>query len=246
MSLKTAASFGCTVYEVTRLFARSAVAVGGLMVVLAACSGGGGGSSSRSSVASATGPSPSAGAGATSTAAADGSGPATTGGPSGDEVLAGDPADLYSHLDDPKVVAAAGAVLDKGSAADDLRFAAAWVWANGADDPGRLLPLVGDKDPSIAMTAAIGLVAQGRLEGFAPLIAALTVDTRLNRIGAAEPAWTTATVALVEYTALGDFGPPFDAVAGQRVLAQKRWQAWLDANAATLKFDPATASWSVP
>ena len=159
-------------------------------------------------------------------------------------VLAGDPGALYQYLGDKAVVAAAGVLLDGGSASDDLRFAATWVWANGADDPGRLVPLLGDKDPSIAMTAAIGLVAQGRIEGFAPLVAALTVDDRLDRLGMAEPAWTTATVALVEYTAISDFGPPFDSLASQRLLAQQSWQAWFDAKKATLKFDPATALWS--
>lgn len=182
--------------------------------------------------------------GDSSTASSGTDGASTTAALAPDAVLAGDPGALYQYLGDKAVVAAAGALLDGGSASDDLPFAAAWVWANGADDSSRLVPLLGDKDPSIAMTAAIGLVAQGRIEGFPPLIAALTVDTQLSRIGMAEPAWTTATVALVEYTAISDFGPPFDALPGQRLLAQQRWQAWFASKKATLKFDPATALWS--
>ena len=151
---------------------------------------------------------------------------------------------LTEHLGDPAVIDAARTVLDEGVPDPALRFAATFVWANVGDDPSLLVPLLTDPDPAISLTAAIGIVGQGGAEGFAPLIAALTSDAVLTYYGTGETAWTAATVALVQFTGIAEHGPPFDADASQRLLAQQRWQAWLDANAASLSFDPNTELWS--
>jgi hypothetical protein len=159
-------------------------------------------------------------------------------------LLGGDLADIEGELDDAGVIAAAGQVLQQGAADPALLFAAAYVWANTGDDPSLLLPLLSNADPSTVLTAAIGLVAQGRSEGFAPLIAALTSDEVLVRYGTGEPAWSAVSLALARFTGVAENGPPFDANLDQRVLAQSRWQQWLDTNGASMTFDATQELWS--
>jgi len=159
-------------------------------------------------------------------------------------LLNGDIEVLTDQLGDPAVASAARTVLESGDAEPPLRFAASYVWANVGDDPAVLVPLLTDPDPAIALTAAIGVVAQGGREGFAPLIAALTSTNALEYYDTGEPAWSAANVALVQFTGIASNGPPFDANASQLALAQQRWQAWLDVNAGSLSFDAATGVWT--
>lgn len=159
-------------------------------------------------------------------------------------LLGGDLADIEGELDDAGVTGAAGQLLQQGEADPALLFAAAYVWANTGDDPSLLLPLLGNADPSTVLTAAIGLVAQGRPEGFAPLIAALTSDDVLVRYGTGEPVWSAASLALARFTGVAENGPPFDANHDQRALAQSRWQHWLDTNGASMTFDATQELWS--
>ena len=171
--------------------------------------------------------------------------PATTTAPAAAlGLLNGDLEQLTDQLDDPAVADAARTVLAAGGAEPALRFAATYVLANVGDDPSLLAPLLTDADPTIALTAAIGVVAQGGREGFALLIAALTSTTALDYYGTGETAWSAATVALVQFTGIAANGPPFDADGGQLLLAQRRWQAWLDANAGSLTFDAQAGHWS--
>lgn len=151
---------------------------------------------------------------------------------------------LTDQLGDPAIAAAARAVLEDGGADPPLRFAATYVWANVGDDPSVLVPLLADTDHSVVITAAIGIIAQGGIDGFAPLIAALTTTTPLAYYDTGEPEWSAATVALVQFTGVSANGPPFDADAGQLLLSQQRWQSWLEQNRATLTFDAAIAQWS--
>lgn len=151
---------------------------------------------------------------------------------------------LTDQLGDPAIAAAARAVLEDGGADPPLRFAATYVWANVGDDPSVLVPLLADTDHAVVITAAIGIIAQGGIDGFAPLIAALTTSTPLAYYDTGEPEWSAATVALVQFTGVATNGPPFDADAGQLLLSQQRWQSWLEQNRATLIFDAAIAQWS--
>ena len=151
---------------------------------------------------------------------------------------------LTDQLGDPAIAAAARAVLEDGGADPALRFAATYVWANVGDDPSVLVPLLADTDHSVVITAAIGIIAQGGIDGFAPLIAALTTTTPLAYYDTGEPEWSAATVALVQFTGVSTNGPPFDADAGQLLLSQQRWQSWLEQNRATLTFDAEIAQWS--
>ena len=150
---------------------------------------------------------------------------------------------LTDQLGDPAIAAAARAVLEDGGADPPLRFAATYVWANVGDDPSVLVPLLADTDHAVVITAAIGIIAQGGIDGFAPLIAALTTSTPLAYYDTGEPEWSAATVALVQFTGVSTNGPPFDADAGQLLLSQQRWQSWLEQNRATLTFDAAIAQW---
>jgi hypothetical protein len=159
-------------------------------------------------------------------------------------LLGGDLADLEGRLDDAGVIESAGKMLQKGEADPTLLFGAAYVWANSGNDPSLLVPLLANADRSTVLTAAIGLVAQGRREGFAPLIAALTSDDVLIRYGTGEPVWSAASLALARYTGVAENGPPFDANRDQRLLAQSRWQKWLDTNSASMTFDATQELWS--
>jgi hypothetical protein len=47
----------------------------------------------------------------------------------------------------------------------------------------------------------------------------------------------------VRFTGISDNGPPFDADASRRVLAQQRWKDWLTANLASLTFDAEKGLW---
>jgi hypothetical protein len=159
-------------------------------------------------------------------------------------LLGGDLADLEGRLDDAGVIESAGKMLQKGEADPTLLFGAAYVWANAGNDPSLLIPLLGNADRSTVLTAAIGLVAQGRREGFAPLVAALTSDDVLIRYGTGEPVWSAASLALARFTGVAANGPPFDANRDQRLLAQSRWQKWLDTNSASMTFDATQELWS--
>ena len=157
-----------------------------------------------------------------------------------------DPADYFALMDAPtdaSLVREAGIALEGGASGDEL-WAATYVWVNGGDDPAPLRPLVADPDPAVRVMAATGLLRLGDAAGFDPLVAALADETPLRGHVPQVPAWVVATGSLARYTGIADHGPPLDADATKRTEGQARWQAWLDANRATLTFDEETQLWS--
>ncbi len=149
---------------------------------------------------------------------------------------------VHDHRSDTALVQAAGAALTAGVSGPEL-WAATWIWVNEGDDPAPLLPLLTNADASIRIMAATGLIARGRAEGFAPLIDELTDVSVLVGQEPPSTAWAAATTSLVRFTAIADNGPPFDADATHRVLAQQRWRDWLAANRASLAFDGEKGLW---
>jgi len=149
---------------------------------------------------------------------------------------------VHDHRSDTALVQAAGAALAAGVSGPEL-WAATWIWVNEGGDPGPLLPLLTNADANIRIMAATGLIARGRVEGFSPLIDELTDVSVLVGQEPPSTAWAAATTSLVRFTANADNGPPFDADASRRVLAQQRWRDWLAANQASLTFDGETGLW---
>jgi hypothetical protein len=152
---------------------------------------------------------------------------------------------LADAAGDAGLIAAAEEALAAG-ATGDLRWAAVWVVVNGGSDAEILVPYATADDVTIRVMASTGLLARGRIEGFEPLIAALTDETLLVGRYPPEPAWTAAATTLVRWTGVAANGPPFDALASQRAVAQQRWTAWLDASGSSLMFDSAEGRWVTP
>ena len=152
---------------------------------------------------------------------------------------------LVDHRSDPEVVAAAEGALAAGVSGDQL-WAATYVWSNEGADAEPLLELLDDGDSGIRYMAATGLIARGRIEGFSPLIAALTDESVLTGFEPPGPVWAAAATALVRYTAISAHGPPFDADTSRLELAQDRWQTWLEGNQSGLVFDAVDLIWSTP
>ncbi len=149
---------------------------------------------------------------------------------------------LGDAIGDAGLLAAAEEAL--AQAADgDLKWAATWVVVNSFGDADLLVPLAADGDLTIRVMAATGLLAQGRVEGFEPLINALTNKELLAGRYPPEPAWSAATLALVRWTAVSDNGPPFDANADQLAAAQALWQAWFADHQQSLRFDANEGIW---
>jgi hypothetical protein len=149
---------------------------------------------------------------------------------------------LADAAGDAGLIAAAEAALAAG-ATGDLRWAAVWVVVDAGTNADVLLPFATADDPTIRVMASTGLLARGRVEGFEPLIAALTDETVLVGRYPPEFAWSAATTALVRWTGIATNGPPFDAVASQRVLAMQRWTEWFNASRATLAFNAEEGRW---
>jgi hypothetical protein len=149
---------------------------------------------------------------------------------------------VHDHRSDTAMVKAAGDALTAGVTGPAL-WAATWIWVNEGDDPSPLLPLLTNADANIRIMAATGLIARGRVEGFAPLFDELTDVSVLVGQEPPSTAWVAATTSLVRFTAIADNGPPFDADATRRVLAQQRWRDWLAANQASLAFDGEKGLW---
>lgn len=157
----------------------------------------------------------------------------------------GDAAAVYllaDHRSDSDVVEAARAALVDGASGAQL-WAATYVWSNEGTDPEPLLELLDREDPAIRFMAATGLIARGRIEGFPPLIDALTDESLLIGFEPPGPVWVAAATALVRYTATSSNGPPFDADTARLHIAQGRWQAWFDANESRLEFDEVDRLW---
>ena len=149
---------------------------------------------------------------------------------------------VHDHRSDAALVQAAGEALARGVSGPEL-WAATWIWVNEGFDPAPLLPLLADADASIRVMAATGLIARGRSEGFAPLIDELSNESML--VGQEPPtaAWAAAAESLVRFTGVAANGPPFDADATRRALAQQRWRTWLDDNQASLTFNSVEGQW---
>lgn len=149
---------------------------------------------------------------------------------------------LVDHSGDTEVVAAAREALEAGASGDQL-WAATYVWSNEGGDAEPLVGLLNNEDSAIRYMAAAGLIARGRIEGFPPLIEALTDESVLRGFEPLGPVWVAAATALVQYTAISAHGPPFDADSSRLELAQDRWQAWLEINQSRLTFDSVDLVW---
>ncbi len=149
---------------------------------------------------------------------------------------------LLDGVGDPGLLKAAEAALATHPTGS-MQFAAAFIVVNSGGDGDLLVPLVADANPTIRVMAGTGLIAQGRIEGFEPLIAGLTDETILDGHYPPERVWEAATLALVRWTAVSDNGPPFDSTASQRASAQQLWTAWFAQHKATLTFDAAQGLW---
>lgn len=143
-------------------------------------------------------------------------------------------------------VAAAKALLNHPELDVAVRWAAVYVYGGGGADPEPLLPVLQDADPSLRLLAAVGLIARGRSEGFAPTVAALSDEMILFGSKPPETRWRVAARTLVRHTLRADLGPPLDADARIRARCQQRWQDWLTSALPSLRFDPGTAEWTSP
>jgi hypothetical protein len=147
--------------------------------------------------------------------------------------------------DTPEAIAAAGELLSAGTT-PDIRWAAAYVYAIGGNDPGPLRPLLGDADVTVRVLAGAGLVARGEVDGFVALVDAMGHFEPMPGPGARSPVWAVAASVLVRMTGIARFGPNWDADERRVRLAQARWRAWLEEHRSRLRFDPATGEWQVP
>jgi hypothetical protein len=150
---------------------------------------------------------------------------------------------LVDHIGNTEVVTAAREALETGASGDQL-WAATYVWSNEGGDAEPLVALLGNEDSAIRYMAATGLIARGRIEGFRPLIEALTDESVLRGFEPPGPVWAAAATALVRFTAISENGPPFDADPARLQLAQERWRAWFDGNESRLTFDDVDLVWS--
>ena len=146
--------------------------------------------------------------------------------------------------DSDTAVKVAADALKKGARGDEL-WAAAYVYANGGADPKPLESLVDHDDVAIRVLAGIGLVANGAVEGFGPLIDALGEADDMAGSFPPTPVWSVAASTLVRFTAISEHGPAFDADDADRRAAQQRWRDWLAANQKRLRFDAETELWDV-
>jgi hypothetical protein len=152
---------------------------------------------------------------------------------------------LIDHSSDPGVVEAAGAALVAGVSGEQL-WAAVYVWSNDGNDPEPLVALLDNEDAAVRYMAATGLIGRGRIEGFGPLIEALTDETPLPGFEPPVPVWMAAATSLVRFTAISEHGPPFDADLSRLELARDRWRDWLAANETQLVFDSLDLVWRAP
>jgi hypothetical protein len=138
---------------------------------------------------------------------------------------------------------AAADLLASGASGDAL-WAATYVYASSGDSPEPLRAIATNTgaSPSVRVMAAAGLLGRGDIAGFDPLIAALATSDPMDGM---EPAGTTSEFAadVLERYAKTGFGPALTASEDERAAGQAQWRAWLDANRATLQFDPASESW---
>lgn len=130
---------------------------------------------------------------------------------------------------------------------DDALWAATYVYATSGDDTAPLHSIVTGTagSPSIRAMAAAGLVGRGDIAGFEPLIAAIGGSDPMDGAEPAGTIWEFAADVLARYAHTG-FGPTITASADERRASQARWDAWLAANRATLRFDAPSESWVTP
>ena len=143
----------------------------------------------------------------------------------------------------PAGAAAAADLLASGATGDAL-WAATYVYASSGGDPEPLRAIATSTgaSPTVRVMAAAGLLGRGEIAAFEPLIAALATADPME---GTEPPGTTSEFAadvLERYAGTG-FGPELGASEDERAASQAKWQAWLDANRATLQFDRASTSW---
>lgn len=139
-------------------------------------------------------------------------------------------------------VAAAQQVLT-GHPDGDLRWAAAYVYAEGGTDPKPFAPYLTSDDTTVRVLAAAHAVLHGNVDGFAPLFDALGSDANLYGYAPTEATWQLASHVLAQTT--GEIkGPPDDADQFQRTAAEGRWKQWFDDHKASLHFDADTKVWN--
>lgn len=136
---------------------------------------------------------------------------------------------------------AARAVLASGATGDVL-WAATWVYASSATDPGPLVPLLDNADASIRAMAAATLVALGDRAGFAVLAALLPETGQLQ--GSAPPLsiGSFALSTLSRYVQVAGV-PAEPATQSEVAAAAANWAAWLGAHTSALTFDAPSGTW---
>jgi hypothetical protein len=139
--------------------------------------------------------------------------------------------------------AAASQRLSQDAAGDTL-WAATWVYVNAGTDPGPLMPLLGNADPTIQALAAAGLTALGRPEGLDGLVTSITSPDLLR--GSHPPA-TVAQFAAVSLSRYAPDAVPSTPVGApdERTALAAAWAEWLQRNRGSLAFDAEQRVWSV-
>ncbi len=186
--------------------------------------------------------------------ASDGTGPPATGGDAvaaaRSTIQAADPTDATT-LDAVDTIRFTKAGVDAAreilETSDDpgALWAALWVYGSGASDPAPIRRLVTHADPTIATLAGATLVGFGDASGFPALARALADD---GWLAGAHPARKVADFATT--TLLAEIDPnataPFPADDTAPAAYATAWTAWLDAHAAALVYEPASARWHLP
>ena len=137
---------------------------------------------------------------------------------------------------------AARAIL--ASTADgDVLWAATWVYASSATDPGPLVPLLANADASIRVMAAATLIALGDRAGFAVLATSLPDTGQLR--GSVPPMGigSFALFTLSRYLDAPDIPAP-PASEEEIPAAAAAWASWLGGHADDLRFDAPSRTWT--
>jgi hypothetical protein len=140
---------------------------------------------------------------------------------------------------------AAAALLASGASGDAL-WAATYVYGSSGSDPAPLRAVATDAaaTPTIRAMAGAGLLGRGDVAGFEPLITSLSAADEMDGGEPAGAVWEFAADVLERYTDKA-LGPTLAASADDRARIQASWRSWLEANRATLRFDPAAQLWVV-
>jgi len=140
-------------------------------------------------------------------------------------------------------VAAATSLLAAHATGDAL-WAATYVYASSGVDPGPLRLLLAESDATVRVMAAAGLVARGDATGFEPLVQALASQDPLAGSEPPQEIWMFAASTLSRFAGPQAPDPSPDAGPDDLAANQAEWDQWLKDSGPTLRFDPASATWS--